>query len=102
MGGQPKTESLASRQRVILPPKQAGYSRSIWSVTGGKAVSNAVQLAVAAFLIAELLAPLGGCILAGKRGGGSQICPGLYQVIQNLNPVLGIPANGEVINEQQL
>ena len=41
-------------------------------------------------------------ILGGKHGGGSQICPGFYQVVQDINSILGIPANGKVINKQQL
>lgn len=55
---------------------------------------------VAAFLVAELIALLGWFILAGKHAGGARIYPVLYQVVQDLNPVLGIPTNGEVINEQ--
>lgn len=67
-------------------------------VASSEPTADSIRLAIASILIAELLAPLGGRILAGKHGGGAQICPGLYQVVQDLNPVLGIPANGEVIN----
>lgn len=71
-------------------------------VTSGESSADFVQLAVAAFLIAKLLAPFRGGILAGKHGGSAKIRPGLYQVVQDLNSILGIPANGKVINKQQL
>ena len=71
-------------------------------VTSGESSADSVQLAVAAFLIAKLLAPFRGGILASKHGGSAKIRPGLYQVVQDLNSILGIPANGKVINKQQL
>lgn len=71
-------------------------------VASGEPTADSVQLTVAAFLITELLAPFRGRILAGKHGGGTQICPGFYQVVQDLNSIHGIPANGKVINKQQL
>ena len=71
-------------------------------VTSGESSADSVQLAVAAFLIAKLLAPFRGGILAGKHGGSAKIRPGLYQVVQDLNSILGIPANGKVINKLQI
>ena len=49
---------------------------------------DAVQFAIAAFFITELLAPLRRCVLAGEHGRGSQIRSGLNQVVQNFNAVL--------------
>lgn len=66
------------------------------------ASTYSLQFAGATLLIAELLAPFRGRILAGKHGGGAKICPGFYQVVQNFNSIIGIPANGKVSNKQQL
>ena len=41
-------------------------------VTSGESSADSVQLAVAAFLIAKLLAPFRGGILAGKHGGSAK------------------------------
>jgi len=41
-------------------------------------------------------------ILAGEEGGGPKVIPKFYEMVQDLDPFLGISADSEVINEQQL
>ena len=74
----------------------------MYRVASGEPTVDSIWLAVASYFIAELFAPFRGRIFAGKHGGGTQICPGFYQVAQDLNSILGIPAYGKVINKQQL
>lgn len=64
--------------------------------------ADTIQLTVAALLVTQLLAPFGGSVLAGEHGGGLQISSRFDQVVQNLNAVLRISADGEVVNEQEL
>ena len=72
------------------------------SVAGCQAPPNPIQLAVAVFLVAQVLAPFGWRILTGKHGGGFQIRPRLNQMVQDLNPILRITADSEIINEEDL
>ena len=71
-------------------------------VAGRQTPPNTIQFAVAVLFIAQVLAPLGRRVLAGKHGRGFQIRPGFNQVVQDLNSILRIPANCEIVNEENL
>ena len=72
------------------------------SVAGCQAPPNPIQLAIAVFLVAQVLAPFGWRVLTGKHGGGFQIRPCLNQMVQDLYPILRISANGTIVNEEDL
>lgn len=63
---------------------------------------DSVKLAVAFLLITQLVPPFIWRILAGEEGGGPKVIPKFYEMVQDLDPFLRIPADGEVINEQKL
>ena len=71
-------------------------------VAGRQTPPNSVQFAVAVLFVAQVLAPLRRRVLAGKHGRGFQICPGFNQVVENLNSILRIPADCEIVNEEDL
>jgi len=72
------------------------------SIAGRQTPPDSVQFAVAVFFVAQVLAPLRRRVLAGKHGRGFQIRPGFDQVVEDLDPVLRIPADCEIVNEEDL
>ena len=72
------------------------------SIAGRQTPPNTVQFAVAVLFIAQILAPLRRRVLAGEHGRGFQIRPGFNQVVENLNPILRIPTDCEIVNEEDL
>ena len=71
-------------------------------VAGSQATPNSVQFTVAVLFVTQVFAPLRRRILAGKQGRSFQIRSGFNQVVENLNPVLRIPADCEIVNEENL
>ena len=63
---------------------------------------DSVKLAVAFLLITQLVSPFIRRILAGEEGGGPKVIPKFDEVVQDLDPFLGVSADRKVINEQQL
>lgn len=54
-------------------------------IAGSQTPPDSVQLAVTAFFVAQVLAPLGRSVLARKHRGRFQIRPGLDQMVQDLD-----------------
>ena len=72
------------------------------SIASRQTPPNTVQFAVAVLFVAQVLAPLRRRVLAGKHGRGFQIRPCFNQVVEDLNPILRIPADCEIVNEEDL
>ena len=63
---------------------------------------DSVKLAVAFLLITQLVSPFIRRILAGEEGGCPKVIPKFDEMVQDLDPFLGVSADCKVINEQQL
>ena len=63
---------------------------------------DSIKLAVAFFLITQLVSPFIRRVLAGEEGGGPKVIPKFEEMVQDLDPFFRIPADGEVINKQQM
>ena len=68
----------------------------------GQSASDPVELAIALLLITQLVAPFIWRILTAEEGGGPQVITELYEMVQDPDPFLRIPADGEIIYEQDL
>ena len=71
-------------------------------VAGRQTPPDTVQFTVAVLFIAQILAPLRRSVLTGEHGRGSQIRPGFNQMVEDFDPILGIPADCEIVNEEDL
>ena len=63
---------------------------------------DSVKFAIAFLLITQLFSPFIRRILAGEKGGGPKVIPQFNEMVQDLDPFLGVSADSEIINEQQL
>ena len=102
LSGNPKAINLGGAGAGPRMKPQALQLLDMNGITGGQTPPDSIQLAVTALFVAQILAPLGRRVLACKHRGSLQIHPGLDQMVQDLDPILRIPADREIINEQNL
>ena len=99
-----KTSGSGAEPRLRLTDQAARSLQflNMDSVAGRQTPPDSVQFAVAILFVAQVLAPLRRRVLACKHGRGFQIRPGFDQVVEDLDPVLRIPADCEIVNEEDL
>lgn len=73
-----------------------------YSKTCGQSASDPVELAIALLLLAQLVPPFIRGILTVEEGGCPQTITELYEMAQDPDSFLRIPADGEIICEREL